>query len=155
MKNEIEKKFLVQGSMYKEQAVKVHKIKQGYISETKRSISRVRISDNEAYLTIKENKKQISKLEFEYSIPIEEGLYLLENLCNNVTITKTRYIVKFGGFVWEVDEFDGENKGLVVAEIELDHETQKFGKPSWVGDEVTSDERYYNINLMMNPFKKW
>ena len=155
MKNEIEKKFLVQGSGYKEQAVKTHKIKQGYISETKQSITRVRVSDSNAYLTIKENKKEISKLEFEYSIPNEEGLYLLENLCNNVAITKTRYIVKFEGFIWEVDEFEGENKGLVVAEIELDHENQKFDKPSWIGDEVTSDERYYNINLMINPFKKW
>ncbi len=155
MKNEIEKKFLVVSESYKEIANEKYKIKQGYISETKKSVTRVRISNKAAYITIKENKKEISKLEFEYSIPIKEGQYLIENLCNDDIIMKTRYIVEFDGFLWEVDEFKGKNKGLVIAEIELESETQKFSKPKWVGDEVTNDERYYNINLMMNPFQKW
>ncbi|OUW60294.1 MAG: adenylate cyclase [bacterium TMED198] len=155
MKNEIEKKFLVVSESYKEIANEKYKIKQGYISETKKAVTRVRISNKAAYITIKENKKEISKLEFEYSIPIKEGQYLIENLCNDEIITKTRYIVEFEGFLWEVDEFKGKNKGLVIAEIELEGETQKFSKPKWIGDEVTNDERYYNINLMMNPFQKW
>ena len=155
MKNEIEKKFLVVSASYKEMANEKYKIKQGYISETKKAVTRVRISNKDAYITIKENKKEISKLEFEYSIPIKEGLYLIENLCNDDIIMKTRYIVEFEGLQWEVDEFKGKNNGLVIAEIELEDESQKFRKPKWVGNEVTDDERYYNVNLMMNPFQKW
>ena len=155
MNNEIEKKFLVEGTSYKNHVSKSLEIKQGYISETKQAITRVRIANEEAYITIKENRKEISKLEFEYSIPKEEGLYLIENLCNKAIIIKTRYIVTFEGFKWEIDEFKGKNKGLVVAEIELEYEGQEFNKPTWIKDEVTEDPRYYNINLMTNPFEQW
>ena len=153
MNKEIERKFLVIGKSYRKEASKVLEIQQGYISETKRTITRVRIENHEAYLTIKENKKEISKLEFEYSIPIKDGNYLIDNLCNNQTISKTRYIVNFESCRWEIDEFGGDNEGLVIAEIELEDEDQHFEKPYWIKSEVTEDSRYYNVNLIKNPFK--
>jgi adenylate cyclase len=106
-------------------------------------------------LTIKGETKGASRLEYEYPIPAEDALVLLENLCEGPKIEKTRHIVPFKGFRWELDVFSGENEGLLVAELELESEDEQFPKPPWLGEEVTGDLRYSNSNLSLAPFSKW
>ena len=154
MPKEIERKFLITNNGYKPGSSK-RLIRQGFLSNRKEAVVRVRIIDNEAFLTIKGPTKVSTRLEYEYAIPIEEAGEMLSLLCERPLIEKYRYIVDFEGFTWEVDEFLGENEGLVVAEIELEHESQEFPKPGWLGDEVTDDQRYYNANLIKNPYKSW
>ncbi len=114
----------------------------------------MRIIEDKAYLTIKGIAVGASRLEFEYEVPYKDAAELLE-ICEKPLIEKRRYRVREGGFVWEVDEFFGENEGLIVAELELESEDQAFHKPDWVGDEVTGDTRYFNSNLIRNPYTNW
>ena len=107
------------------------------------------------YITIKGNKIGISRFEFEYKIPKSDALELFKNFCEIGVINKTRHYVKHSGHVWEIDEFHGDNQGLIVAEIELSTENEKFEIPSWVSKEVTSDPKYYNMNLTIEPYKNW
>jgi adenylate cyclase len=154
MPKEIERKFLVKNASFKSLG-KSDYIHQGFVSTVKERVVRVRIRGKKAWITIKGISEGASRAEFEYEIPFADAEYMLENLCEKPTIEKHRYIVPFAGFTWEVDEFHGENEGLVVAEIELPAEETVFERPPWVGEEVTSDPRYYNANLVKNPFKYW
>ncbi len=154
MAKEIERKFLVKNDEYKREAEK-RLIRQGFLSNRKEAVVRIRIMNENACITIKGPSKGSTRLEYEYIIPLEDAHELLELLCERPLIEKYRYIVKFKGFTWEVDEFMGENEGLVVAEIELKNEKQDFPIPEWLGNEVTGDPRYYNANLIKNPYVNW
>lgn len=153
---EIERKFLVTSDEYKTAAFAKNEIAQGYLNSTPERTVRVRIKGNKGYLTIKGkgNESGMSRFEWEKEIPVAEAKSLLE-LCEKGVISKTRFEIKVGNHVYEVDEFYGENQGLVVAEIELQSETESFEKPSWLGNEVTNNEQYYNAYLSNNPFKNW
>ncbi len=155
MPQEIERKFLVTGE-YKSQAYAHSHIVQGYISSARGRTVRVRIRDERGYLTIKgaSDKSGISRYEWEKEIPLDEARELLK-LCEPGIIDKTRYLVRSGQHVFEVDEFYGENEGLTVAEVELSSEEEPFVKPAFIGREVTGDVRYYNSQLMRHPFTTW
>ena len=153
---EIERKFLVNSSAFKNQAVSKHLIIQGYLSaQAKRSV-RVRITRSKGYLTIKGDtvKNSFSRFEWEKEIPLKEAEALMR-LCLHYKIEKTRHFVEFNGYLFEVDEFSGQNKGLIVAEIELHNEEAHFEKPKWLGKEVTGIKKYYNSQLCQNPYLKW
>ncbi len=153
---EIERKFLVTSEAFKKEAFTQNRITQGYLSSVSRRTVRVRIKGNKGFLTIKgiSNESGLSRFEWEKEIPVEEAQQLM-HLCERGIIDKTRFEVKMGNHIFEVDEFYGENEGLIMAEVELNSETETFEKPSWLGKEVTSDKRYYNSYLSKNPFKDW
>lgn len=155
MAQEIERKFLVIGD-YKSQSHKQTRITQGYLSSVPERTVRVRIKGDKGYITIKGigSASGASRYEWEKEIPVKEVEELL-NLCEPGVIDKTRYLVTEGKHTFEVDEFYGENQGLVVAEIELSSEEEQFGKPAWLGEEVTGDARYFNSMLMKNPYTRW
>ena len=155
MANEIERKFLVKGE-FKNLASKETRIVQGYLSSIPERTVRVRIKGDKGFITIKGigNASGAARYEWEKKIPINEVEELLK-ICEPGVIDKTRYLVKVGNHTFEVDEFYGENKGLIVAEIELSSETETFDKPTWLGAEVTGDTKYYNSMLMKNPYTKW
>lgn len=157
MAQEIERKYLVCGD-FKVEAYQSEHIIQGYLSSQPERIVRVRVKGNKGYITIKgqTNATGVSRFEWEKEIPVDEALALLE-LAEPGSIDKTRYLIKNsdGKHIWEVDEFHGDNEGLVMAEIELSAEDEPFDKPDWLGKEVTGDPRYYNSMLKENPFKLW
>jgi len=155
MANEIERKFLVKGD-FKNLATKETRIVQGYLSSIPERTVRVRIKGDKGFITIKGigNVSGATRYEWEKEIPVNEVDELLK-ICEPGAIDKTRFLVKVGNHTFEVDEFYGENKGLTLAEIELSSENESFEKPSWLGDEVTGDTKYYNSMLMKNPFTKW
>ena len=153
MAKEIERKYLVTGTQWKEMATGTV-YRQGYLNSTKERVVRARTMGDKAALTIKGITVGATRLEFEYEIPMDDARQLLE-LCEQPLIEKTRYKVEFGGLTWEIDEFHGANDGLTVAECELESEDQQVELPAWVGAEVTSDPRYYNSNLIANPFTSW
>lgn len=152
---EIERKFLVIGD-FKPFAEKSYRIIQGYLSSNEERTVRIRIKDNAGYLTIKgiSNASGLSRYEWEKEIPLTEAKELLL-LCEPGVIDKTRFLVRVGNHIFEVDEFVGENSGLILAEIELNSENEIFDKPEWLGKEVTGDARYYNAMLLKFPFTKW
>ena len=151
---EIERKFIVLNSQYKVLAVP-HTIKQGYICSEKERVVRIRTYDNKGFITLKTASIGFARKEFEYSIPLDEAQAMLEELCLQPIITKTRWVMNFEGHIWEIDEFHDENTGLVMAEIELEHSDETFLKPEFIGQEVTDDPRYYNARLFSTPYKKW
>ena len=153
---EIERKFLVKSDDYKRQAYSKSRIRQGYICSGHGRTVRVRLRDDRGYLTIKgpSNENGISRYEFEKEITFAEAVQLMR-LCEPGQIDKTRYLVKSGSHTFEVDEFYGDNEGLVMAEGELQSEDEPFEKPDFIGQEVTGDRRYYNAHLVKNPFKTW
>ncbi|MCK7540705.1 MAG: CYTH domain-containing protein [Marinilabiliales bacterium] len=155
MAQEIERKFLVKGE-FKQQSIKATRITQGYLSSVPERTVRVRIKGDKGYITIKGigSASGASRYEWEKEIPVSEVEQLL-SICEPGVIDKTRYLVKSGEHTFEVDEFYGENEGLVVAEIELASEGEAFTKPEWLGAEVTGETKYYNSMLMKNPFKSW
>ena len=157
MGQEIEKKFLVKGD-FKNEVVKATRITQGYLSSVPERTVRVRVKGDKGFITVKGigNASGASRFEWEKEIPVDEVKSLLE-LAEPEVIDKTRYLVKNtdGKHTWEVDEFYGDNEGLTVAEIELADESDTFDKPSWLGEEVTGDTKYYNSMLMKNPYKNW
>ncbi len=159
MPQEIERKFLVTSAAYRDGA-KGTLIRQGYLpgsagSDPTTPIVRVRIAGAHAYLTVKGPNTGISRAEFEYEIPVGDAEQMLDAFCRPLLVEKIRYEVVHDGFVWEVDEFLGANKGLVVAEIELAHEQQAFDRPPWLGPEVSHDPRYFNNRLLTHPYKEW
>ena len=154
MAQEIERKFLVAGSSWKDGATGTP-IRQGYLSSTKERTLRVRIAGGKAFLTIKGVNRGITRTEFEYPIPVADAETILVALCERPLIEKTRWVVVFEGFTWEVDEFHGENAGLVVAEVELPTAETQPALPPWVREEVSSDPRYFNANLVKKPFTAW
>jgi len=150
---EIERKFLVtknnwrngQGTMYR----------QGYLNSDENRNVRVRVIDDRGYLTVKGISQGATRVEYEYEIPKPDADAMLDNLCEQPLIIKKRFKIVFKGFVWEVDEFLDENQGLIIAELELESETQTFIKPEWIGEEVTGDPKYFNSNLIHRPYSKW
>lgn len=152
---EIERKFLVKGD-YKSQSFKSLPIKQGYLSLSGISVIRVRVKGEKAFITVKSAlaEGKIKRHEWEYEIPVEDAGEMLL-LCEDAVIDKTRYLIDYGGHLFEVDEFYGDNEGLVIAEIELEDEDEPFDRPGWLGDEVTGNVRYYNSFLSMHPYKEW
>ena len=153
---EIERKFLVASNAFKSDALRKNNIAQGYLSAHTERTVRVRIKGEKGYLTIKgkSNETGLSRFEWEKEISVEEAKQLLL-LCEKGVIEKIRYEIQVGEHLFEVDEFLGENEGLVIAEVELQSESEIFEKPSWLGIEVTQDHRYYNSYLSQNPFTSW
>ena len=153
---EIERKFLVTSEDFKAAAFMQNRIAQGYLSSVPDRTVRVRIKGEKGFLTIKgaSNESGLSRFEWEKEIPVDEAKELLK-LCEKGVIDKTRFEVKIGNHIFEVDEFYGDNQGLIVAEIELNSENENFERPKWLGKEVTNDSRYYNSNLSKNPFVSW
>ena len=151
---EIERKFLVK--RIPEDKIKYSQnIKQGYVVSDKQKVIRIRKKMNDFFITIKGNKTGISRFEFEYKIPENDANQLFENFCNEGIIEKTRHYIEHKGHTWELDVFHGENEGLIVAEIELKSEEETFSLPEWVDQEVTDQDKYYNMNLITKPFKNW
>ncbi|WP_313806216.1 CYTH domain-containing protein [Flavobacterium sp.] len=153
---EIERKFLVINADFKSQAIRQTRIVQGYLNTNPERTVRIRIKGDQGFLTIKgkSNETGASRFEWEKEISLTEAEHLLP-LCEKGSIDKIRYEIPVGKHIYEVDVFDGENKGLIVAEIELSDENETFEKPSWLGTEVTVDERYYNAYLSKSPFLTW
>jgi len=151
---EIERKFLVKGDSWRSLGTGTL-YRQGYISKSIGASVRVRIAGDRGYLTIKGVTVGNSRAEFEYPIPVEDAQTMLETMCQPPLIEKTRSQIEFAGLIWEVDEFWGENQGLIVAEVELTAENQVIEFPDWIGKEVSSDSRYFNVNLIEHPFSKW
>lgn len=154
MANEIERKFLLANDDWRKLVTDSFVLKQGYLSTNPEATVRVRIKREKAMLTVKSKNIGIRRSEFEYEVPIDEAEEILQ-LCGDSPISKTRYIVNIESHTWEIDEFVGANKGLLVAEIELTQENETFEKPTWLGKEVSDDARYYNSNLVTNPYTKW
>ena len=156
MAQEIERKFLVKSEAFKSEAFKEMRITQGYLSSVPERTVRVRIKGGKGFITIKGigNESGASRFEWEKELPVEEINDLLK-LAEPGVIDKTRFNVKSGEHTFEVDEFYGENEGLIVAEVELEKEDEAFEKPEWLGEEVTGDVKYFNSMLMKNPYKNW
>jgi len=146
MGKEIERKFLLKNNDWKSQVVKTHTIQQGYLSTDPERTVRIRIKDDNGILTIKGKNEGITRLEFEYSIPLKDAKELIK-MCGKPLIEKTRNIIVLKNHTWEIDEFSGIHKGLILAEIELKSEDIEFHIPNWIGKEVSHDPRYYNSNL--------
>lgn len=149
---EIERKFLVTGTSW--QGAEPTYYSQGYLNRDKYRTVRVRIAGDSGFLTIKGLTTGASRVEYEYPIPLTDAKAMLE-LCDGSVVEKNRRVIEHAGLNWEIDEFLGDNEGLVIAEVELDAEHQKIELPPWVGDEVTGDARYFNSNLSGTPYKLW
>lgn len=154
MATEIERKFLVDHSLWTPTGEGVP-IRQGYLSTVNERVVRVRTAGSKGFLTIKGRSESFSRLEFEYPIPYDDASVLLDRLCEQPLVEKIRYHEKLAGHVWEIDVFHGANKGLIVAEIELESEAESFDRPAWIVGEVTDDPRYFNNNLAREPYKSW
>lgn len=152
---EIERKFLLKNDSWRSEVISSSRIRQGYLAPVSKASVRVRVDGERANINIKSATLGVRRMEYEYPIPLEEAQELLDELCQTPQIDKTRNIVKYSGHIWEIDEFYGDNDGLIVAEIELKDENEVFEKPTWLGDEVSDDIRYYNVNLVKHPFKNW
>lgn len=154
MAREIERKFLVNGRAWTRGARGV-RYREGYLSTVKERTVRVRTEGRRAFLTIKGLTRGISRLEFEYPIPMADADRLLRDVCEAPIIDKTRYRVRAGGHIWEIDEFHGDNAGLTVAEVELTRANARLDLPAWAGREVSGLPRYYNANLVRRPYRAW
>jgi adenylate cyclase len=152
---EIEHKFLLANDDWRKAVQKSVKYKQGYLSSQPTSSIRIRIADQQAWLNIKSATIGTQRLEFEYEIPLHDAEAIINTLCGKPLIEKIRHFVLHEGNTWEIDEFEGDNKGLIVAEIELSEAGEDFAKPHWLGAEVTHELRYYNNNLAIKPYLKW
>ena len=154
MAKEIERKYLVKPGAWTPRDAGTH-FKQGYLNSQKERVVRVRIEGHKARLTVKGVTTGVSRSEFEYAIPEDDAAAMLDHLCERPLIDKHRHLERYGGHMWEIDVFHGENEGLIVAEVELESEREAPNLPPWIGEEVSSDPRYYNSNLLKHPFKSW
>lgn len=154
MATEIERKFLVTDNSWRGLTEGVH-YRQGYLNPPDSPTVRVRTLKRQGFLTIKGPTVNSSRLEYEYEIPFEEACEMLDRLAVSPIVEKLRYTIPYEGFIWEVDEFLGENAGLIFAEIELAHPDEPFTRPPWIGREVTGDPRFYNANIARNPYSRW
>lgn len=156
---EIERKFLVLNDTWRRQPdggeLPGVPFRQGYIPTEGMTTVRVRLEGNQAKLTIKGQNQGLTRAEFEYPIPTADAEDMLDQLCSRPLIEKTRYFRAEQDVTWEIDVFEGENAGLVIAEVELQSEDQQVDLPDWLGEEVSEDPRYYNVNLVTNPYSKW
>ena len=154
MAKEIERTYLVVDDAWRSRAVGTV-FRQGYLSTVKERTVRVRVAGDRGYLTIKGITVGAVRSEFEYEIPRADADQMLDELCEQPLIEKTRYEIEAGELTWEIDEFAGVNEGLIVAEVELEDEAQEIALPDWVGIEVSHDPRYFNANLIAHPFSEW
>jgi adenylate cyclase len=155
MATEIERKFLLLSEAWRELVTESIDMKQAYMLGSEKASVRVRISGDSANLNIKSATLGITRKEYEIPLVLQDAEEMLVELCQSPVIEKTRHIVPNGQHRWEIDQFHGANKGLIVAEIELSHEDEAFEKPDWIGEEVSNDIRYYNVNLIRNPYSTW
>ena len=151
---EIERKFLLATAGWRPQVERSQSMDQGYLGGERASV-RVRIGADGAFLNIKSRQGGAARLEFEYPLPVDDARQLLDELALPGRIAKRRHYVRHAGHLWEIDEFEGDNAGLVVAEIELGSADEPFERPDWLGDEVSEDPRYYNSNLSRHPYTQW
>jgi adenylate cyclase len=154
MAAEIERKFLVRHEGWRAAVTRSVPMRQGYLAEGNASV-RVRVDETGANLNIKSMTLEITRLEYEYDIPEADAHEMLDELCKRPIIEKTRHYIEAGGHTWEVDEFAGDNAGLVVAELELSAEDEAYERPDWLGEEVSDDPRYYNVSLVTYPYRDW
>jgi adenylate cyclase len=154
MGEEIERKFLVSGEAWRETAEGT-RYRQGFLSTEPERTVRVRVAGPRGSITVKGKNLGARRAEFEYEIPVADAERMLDTLCKRPLIEKVRYVLAVGAHTWEIDVFEGDNAGLVVAEIELRREDEAFERPEWIGDEVTDDPRYFNSNLVANPYRAW
>ena len=154
MGEEIERKFLVSGEAWRETAEGT-RYRQGFLSTEPERTVRVRVAGPRGSITVKGKSVGARRAEFEYEIPVADAERMLDTLCKRPLIEKVRYVLAVGAHTWEIDVFEGDNAGLVVAEIELRREDEAFERPEWVGNEVTDDPRYFNSNLVANPYRTW
>lgn len=155
MAREIERKYLLKNDDWRNEVKAQKHYHQGYLNTIETCSVRVRIEGEQAKINVKSAEYGISRDEYEYDIPMADAEKMLATLCIGPTLEKTRYFIERDGLTWEIDEFSGDNQGLIVAEVELTSETQTFDKPTWLGEEVTEDIRYYNVNLIKKPYKSW
>jgi adenylate cyclase len=155
MAQEIERKYLVKNDSWRDQVFRHVYMRHGYLNDTQQSSVRVRVEGDKAYLNIKSATLGVFRKEYEYPIPVEEANEILTDLASKPLIEKTRHYINYAGHLWELDVFEGDNQGLIVAEVELDHEEEAIELPPWAGEEVSDDPRYYNVCLVKHPFKDW
>ena len=155
MAKEIERKFLVTNDEWRDQVKKQAYYRQGYINDAVECSIRIRIASDKAFLNIKSATLGIERMEYEYPVPLDDANEMLDSFALGPVIEKTRYFVDIGEHTWEIDVFEGDNQGLVVAEIELNDENESFEMPSWAGEDVSHDTRYYNVCLVKHPYKDW
>lgn len=155
MPTEIERKFLPRDDSWRESVDRHERIIQGYLANTGKSSIRVRMTEAGADINIKSMTLGIARAEYEYPVPLDEAEIILETLCMRPLIRKTRYFIKAGRHTWEIDVFEGENAGLVIAEIELEASDEAFDPPAWLGREISDDPRYYNMSLVDKPYSAW
>jgi adenylate cyclase len=155
MGTEIERKYLLADDGWRAEISRSQRLVQGYLARSQTSAIRIRIAGDQAELNIKQSLDGVRRLEYEYPIPLADAQEMIDAVALRPLIDKTRHLVTRGPHTWEIDEFHGENAGLVVAEIELDDADESFERPSWLGEEVSSDPRYYNSNLSRHPYGSW
>jgi adenylate cyclase len=155
MAREVERKFLLADESWRAQVSRSVPMRQGYLAGNARASVRVRIQGGEAYLNIKSARLGVEREEFEYPVPVADAERMLSALAAGPVLTKTRHYAPYGEHTWEIDEFHGDNAGLVVAEIELGEPDEAFARPPWLGREVSDDPRYYSVNLVTHPYSRW
>lgn len=155
MATEIERKFTLKNELWRQNVTKSQRYVQGYLAGNERTSVRIRIAGKNANINIKSATLGIFRQEYEYDIPLDDAEKMLNDLCEKPLIDKVRHIVEFAGKIWEIDEFSGDNDGLIVAEIELLSEDEIFDLPPWADNEVSHDKRYYNVCLVKHPYKDW
>lgn len=152
---EIEHKFLVRDDRWRQEIERSVRMRQGYLTSDARCSVRVRVAGGQGFLNIKSGTLGIRRSEYEYPIPQAEAEEILDALCEKPLLEKTRHFVRHGQHVWEIDEFAGDNAGLIVAEVELSRPDEPFARPDWLGEDVSHDIRYYNSQLVRHPYKTW
>lgn len=155
MADEIERKFLLRDDRWRAHIERSVRQVQGYLGSVETCSIRIRIEGDKASLNIKSATLGVSRSEYDYPVPKNEAEEILEHLCRKPLIDKTRHFIQAGKHVWEIDEFHGDNDGLIVAEVELAHPDEAFERPDWLGEEVSYDTRYYNVCLVEHPYKDW
>lgn len=155
MAQEIEHKFLVRDDSWRKDVYRSVPLRQGYLVSDPICSVRIRIAADKSYLNIKSGTLGVSRSEYEYEIPLADGREILEQLCSKPLLEKTRHFVRYGDHVWEIDVFEGDNAGLIVAEVELAAVGESFARPPWLGEEVSHESRYYNSQLAKHPYKEW
>ena len=152
---EIERKFLVKDARWRALIDESRKMRQGYLTQAGKASVRIRCDAKRGWINVKSAQLGVSRDEYEYEIPLADAEQMLDQLALKPLIEKTRHFVRIGPHMWEIDEFEGQNAGLIVAEIELGDVGEFFERPAWIGAEVTDDARYYNNNLARNPYTSW
>ncbi|MCP5450224.1 MAG: CYTH domain-containing protein [Gammaproteobacteria bacterium] len=152
---EIEHKFLVRDERWRREVERSVRMRQGYLTSDARCSVRVRVAGDQGHLNVKSGTLGIQRSEYEYPIPLAEAEEILDTLCEQPLLEKTRHFVRFGGHLWEIDEFEGDNAGLIVAEVELSRIDEPFDLPDWLGADVSHDIRYYNSQLARHPYRTW